>query len=323
MNDILVAEEIRTLLDPDILSGFTLDWITSTEKTPAAGYRAVVPILTRRIGEPELQRLPNLLIIANVAVGVDNIDLPAAARHGVLVTNTPDVLTESTADLTWALILGAARRVKEGHQMLVDGWPGWHPAQLLGVELNGKTLGVIGAGRIGQAVARRAAGFGMRVCYYSRTPKPDFQDETGAQFCELDDLLAASNVVSVHVALTPDTLGLIGARQIGLMPDGAIIVNTARGGIVDENALLDGLQTEHLFAAGLDVFSSEPRVDRRLIDHPRVLCLPHTGSGTRETRSAMANLAARNVKSVLEGGVPVTPVSTSARDDVVAPRKRG
>jgi glyoxylate reductase len=234
----------------------------------------------------------------------------AAIRdRGVVVTNTPDVLTNATADLTWTLILAAARRVKEGQRLIEEGWPGWHPMQLLGVELDGATLGILGAGRIGQAVARRAIGFGMSILYMDQAPQTQFEADTGARLVELDELLALSDVVSVHVPLTDETRGLFDAGRLHRMKPGSILVNTARGGIVDEDALVEALDNGPLFAAGLDVFEGEPSVRPAVVAHPRVVCLPHLGSATRHTRSAMANLAARNVRAVLAGDRPLTPVT--------------
>jgi glyoxylate reductase len=270
---------------------------------------AIVPLLTRWIGGTEQKGLPALKIVANCAVGVDNIDLVAAELRGVVVTNTPDVLTDSTADLTWALILAVARRLKEGERLIANGdWTGFHPALLLGLELRGRTLGIVGAGRIGQAVGRRAAGFGMKLRYTARSRKDAFEEETGAKRVDLPRLLATSDIVSLHVPSTPETKGLMNGDRFAQMKEGAFLINTARGDVVREPALLDALASGHLAGAGLDVFAEEPTVHPLLIEHPRVVVLPHLGSATGATRRAMADLAVRNVRTVLAGEPPLTPV---------------
>ncbi|UCF40305.1 MAG: D-glycerate dehydrogenase [Gemmatimonadota bacterium] len=309
MADILVAAELRELLPDDPLPGHTVQWLAGDDPTPAGRYEAIVPLLSRRVGEAELDALPQLRIVANCAVGYDNIDLAAAGRRGVLVTNTPDVLTEATADLTWALILAVARRLKEGEQMIAEArWPGWHPTQLLGLELHGSTLGIVGAGRIGQAVGRRAVGFGMRILYGDRERRPDFERVTGAAYADLPQLLGESHVVTVHVPSTGETRGMFDRTAFAAMRPGALFVNTARGDLVDEDALVAAL-AGHLGGAGLDVFAHEPAVPEALATHPRVVTLPHLGSATTETRRAMAGLAVENVRVVLAGGPPLTPVA--------------
>lgn len=266
-------------------------------------------MLSRAIGPTELDGAPNLRIVANCAVGTDNIDLVAARERGVIVTNTPGVLTEATADLTWALILAVARRLKEGAALLAERqWDGWHPTQLLGLELSGATLGIVGAGRIGQAVGRRAVPFGLRIVYHARNRKREFERETGAAWAPLAQLLERCDVVTLHVPSTDETRGIIGAAEFGRMRPGAILINTARGDLVDECAMIDSLAAGHLGGAGLDVFQREPRVPGALIEHPRVVTLPHLGSATTSTRRAMAELAVANVRSVLAGGEALTPV---------------
>ncbi len=310
MTAVLIASELKQLLPADPVPGHRVEWLAADEPTPSGSYAAILPLLSRRIGPAELDGLPDLRIVANCAVGYDNIDLEAAAERGVAVTNTPDVLTDATADLTWALILATARRLKEGQALLAENrWEGWHPQQLLGLELRDSTLGVVGAGRIGQAVARRAVGFGMRVLYADAAPRPEFEYATGAERAELSDLLAQSDVVTVHVPSSPQTRGMFGQAEFARMRPGALFVNTARGDLVDETALLDALDSGHLGGAGLDVFSAEPSVPERLVRHPRVMALPHVGSATTRTREAMAGLAARNVQAVLAGLAPITPVT--------------
>jgi glyoxylate reductase len=307
--DILIAAELKDLVGEDPIPGHAARWISASEPTPAGEYEAFVPLLSRPIGEKDLAGLPKLRILANCAVGVDNIDVAACRKRGIIVTNTPDVLTESTADLTWLLILAAARRAKESLWLLErNEWTGWDPTLLLGMELKGRTLGLVGAGRIGQAVARRAIGFGMQIVYNAPSAKPQFDREVSAQRVDLIALLQRSDVVSLHCPLTPETRLLLNRERFLAMRPGAIVVNTARGELVDESALLQALNSGHLAAAGLDVFWNEPRVRRTLVEHPRVVALPHIGSATHETRRAMATLALGNVRAVLSGKPPLTPV---------------
>jgi glyoxylate reductase len=309
MAEILIAAELRALLPDDPIPGHVVEWLSGDDPTPAGPYEAIVPLLSRHIGEVELTGLPQLRIVANCAVGYDNIDLAAAEQHDVPVTNTPDVLTEATADLTWALILAVARRLKEGEAMVAESrWPGWHPTQLLGLELSGSTLGIVGAGRIGQAVGRRAVGFGMRILYSDRDRREVFERTTGAEPVDLAHLLAESHVVTVHVPSTDETRGMFDRETFAAMRPGALFVNTARGDLVDQDALVEAL-ADHLGGAGLDVFAREPEVPGALAAHPRVLALPHLGSATTETRRAMAGLAVQNVRAVLAGEAPLTPVT--------------
>lgn len=306
---VLIASELKPLLPHDPIPGYEAVWIATEEPTPSGDFVAIIPLLSRAIGEEELEGLPNLKVLAQCAVGYDNIDLGAASRRGIPVTNTPDVLTESTADLAWALILGVARRLKEGHEMMArDAWPGWSPTQLLGMELWGSDLGIVGAGRIGQAVGRRALGFGMSVFYADAENRPEFEEAVGAIPLGLPELLARCDVVTVHVPSTPETRGLFDARHFSLMKPGSLFINTARGDLVHEDALLRALDDGPLGGAGLDVFSREPDVPRALVEHPKVLALPHIGSATTVTRRAMAELAVKNAQEVLAGRSPVTPV---------------
>ncbi len=309
MTAVLIAAELKSLLDPAEFQGLDVTWILSDQPTPKGDYVAIVPLLSRWVGGTEFKNLPLLKIVANCAVGYDNVDVVAAELRGVIVTNTPDVLTDATADLTWALILVCARRVVEGVELIRSGtWTGWHPEQLLGVELRGKTLGILGAGRIGQAVARRAAGFGMRLLYASRTPKPDFEQETGATRVELGAILRDSDVLTLHTPSTPETKGIINADTLARMRPGAILINTARGDLVREEALAVALEEGRLGAAGLDVYADEPAIHARLRAAPRAVLLPHIGSATDETRRRMAAIAVANVRAVLAGQPPLTPV---------------
>jgi glyoxylate reductase len=307
---VLVAAEIRNLLEPSQLAGLEVAWIATDEPTPTGGdWVAIVPLLTRWIGGTELKNLSQLRLVANVAVGYNNVDVVAAQLRNVFVTNTPDVLTDATADLTWALILTCARRLLEGVELVRSGkWTGWHPEQLLGLELRGRTLGLLGAGRIGQAVALRAVPFGLRIIFATRTPKPKLEEETGASRVELGRLLAESDILSLHVPAVPELKGIISAENLRRMKPGAILVNTSRGDLVREEALAIALEEGHLGAAGLDVYADEPAIHPRLLAAPRAVLLPHIGSATRDTRRRMAAIALENVQAVLRGDPPVTPV---------------
>jgi glyoxylate reductase len=277
-----------------------------------ADARAAVTLLANPVTDQVFGACPELEVVANVAVGHDNIDLDAAAARGIWVTNTPDVLTEATADLTWALILAVTRRVVEGDRLVRSGnWCGWQLDQLLGSGLEGRTLGIVGYGRIGRAVARRALGFGMQLAYTDRAPIEGAHPP--ARFLELDELLASSSVVSLHAPLTERTRHLLDERRLRLMPEGAFLVNTARGPLVDEQGLVRVLADGHLGGAGLDVYEHEPDVHPALVERADVVLAPHIGSATVETRAAMAELAARNVLAVLDGCEPPTPVVRGGR----------
>jgi glyoxylate reductase len=262
---------------------------------------AIVCLLNDRIDTDVLAAgAPRLKVVANVAVGYDNIDLEAAAEHGIVVCNTPGVLDETTADLAFLLILAAARRAWEAESDLRAGkWPGWDIDQFLGRDVHGAVLGVVGFGRIGQAVARRAAGFGMDVLHHTRrdTGVPGWRDD-------LDRLLAESDIVTLHVPLTADTRHLVDARRLRLMKPDAVLVNTSRGPVIDEEALADALDEGVIFAAGLDVYEREPEVHPRLLASPRAVLLPHIGSASVATRTRMAQVAAENVRAVLAGEEP-------------------
>jgi glyoxylate reductase len=272
---------------------------------------AVVAVLTDRIDASVLDRAPGLRVVANVAVGVDNVDLAACRARNVVVTNTPGVLTEATADLTFGLLLAAARRIAEGDRLVrrEAGFPPWTPTFLLGTRVHGATLGIVGLGRIGQAVARRARGFGMRVLYAQRTRlAPELERALGAAFAPLDELFAGADFVSLHCPLTPETHHLVDATRLARMRPGAILVNVARGGCVDEPALAAALTHGPLGAAALDVFEHEPRVHPALLALDNVVLAPHVGSAERPTREAMAGLAADNVLAVLAGRPPLSAV---------------
>jgi glyoxylate reductase len=270
------------------------------------GASGAVTLLGDRITAGVLESCPRLKVVSNYAVGVDNVDLEAARRLGVAVTNTPDVLTEATADLAWTLLLGVARRVIEGDRMMRRGaFRGWVPDLLLGMDLRGKHLGVVGMGRIGQAVARRAPAFGLRVLYADDARLPEsVESSLGARRVSLDELLRQSDIVSLHCPLTPRTRHLLDREKLFAMKRGAILVNTARGPVIDEEALVEALSQGHLMGAGMDVYEREPALAPGLAKLENALLLPHVGSAARETREAMARLAVRNCLAVLESREP-------------------
>jgi glyoxylate reductase len=257
-----------------------------------------------------------LKAVCNVAVGFDNIDVPAATKRGVLVTNTPAVLTEATADLAMTLILAVTRRIGEGERLIRAREPwSWHMFMLLGTGLQGKTLGVVGMGAIGQSLARRAKAFGMDVVYSdARQAPPEVEEELGARRVELDELLRTADVVSIHAPLMDETRHLINADTLALMKESAYLVNSARGPIVDEAALVDALRDGKIAGAGLDVYENEPKTHPGLVELDNVVLLPHLGSATIETRTAMGVLAAENAVLALRGERPKTPVNPEVLD---------
>lgn len=250
-----------------------------------------------------------LKLLATMGTGYDNVDLAAARARGIRVTNAPGILDETTADLAFALLLAAARRIPEAERFLRDGrWRGWTPFQFAGVDVHGKVLGIVGLGRIGRAVARRARGFGMRILYSGPTRKPDAEAE-GLEPRSLDALLAESDFVSVHAPLTPQTRGLLGADAFARMKPTAVLVNTSRGPLVDEAALARALREGRIAAAGLDVYEREPSVHPELLECPNAVLLPHIGSASKETRRRMAERAARNILAFLDGAPLLDPVA--------------
>jgi glyoxylate reductase len=277
----------------------------------APGLDAIVALLTDRIDSALLASAQRLRVVANVAVGVDNVDLEACRARGVVVTNTPGVLSEATADLAFGLLLAAARRIAEGDRMMRRGeFPGWSPTFLLGARVHGATLGLVGMGRIGQAMARRARGFGMHVLYASRGRlAPAMEVALGATHAPLEEVFARSDFVSLHCPLTPETRHIVDASRLARMKPGSVLVNTARGGCVDEAALADALERGPLAAAGLDVFEDEPRVHPRLASRENVVLAPHIGSADVPTRAAMARIAADNVLAVLAGEPALTAIT--------------
>ena len=275
------------------------------------GAEALVTMLVDRVDGELLDAAgPGLRVVANVAVGFDNVDLGACAGRGVTVTNTPGVLTDATADLAFALVLMATRRLGEAEREVRTGEPwGWGMFHLLGTSLQDKAIGIVGPGAIGLATARRARAFGMRVLLHGRSrPDPAVVAELEARVVDLPTLLAESDVVSLHTPLTPQTRHLVGAPELRAMKRTAHLVNTSRGPVVDEAALVEALRAGEIAGAGLDVFEDEPRVDPGLLERDDVVLLPHVGSATFETRAAMADLAADNVLAVLAGRPPLTPV---------------
>ena len=279
----------------------------------ARGADAALTLLHDRVDEEFFEAAgPQLRCVANVAVGHDNVDLEAAARHGVVVTNTPGVLDDATADLTMALILAATRRVVEGDRLVRSGreWS-WGMRFMLGSSLQDKRLGIIGLGGIGRRVAERARAFGMEIAYRSRHPAPaQVLAALAAERLTLEQLLAESDVVSLHCPLTPETHHLIGADELEQMKPSAVLINAARGPVVDERALVAALGEGQIAAAGLDVYEREPQVEPGLLELDNVVLTPHLGSATVETRTAMAELAARNAISVLSGQGALTPVGS-------------
>ncbi|CAN5722534.1 D-glycerate dehydrogenase [soil metagenome] len=269
-----------------------------------SGKDAVLCLLTDRIDTEILDAASDCRVFANMAAGFDNIDVAAATERGILVTNTPGILTEATADLTWTLILSVARRVVEGDRQMRSGqFRGWGPLYFLGADVTGRTLGLIGPGQIATAVAERASGFKMRVLYCGRRASPDLE-ALGAERADLDRLLSESDFVSLHVPLNDQTHHLIDAKALAKMKSSAYLINTARGPVVDEHALVEALRLGRIAGAGLDVYEDEPRMAEGLADCPNTVLLPHLGSATHETRSAMARIAAENLAAVLRGGRP-------------------
>jgi len=264
---------------------------------------ALAVTLTECVDADVLDRAPRLKIVAVYAVGYDNVDVAAATRRGIVVTNTPDVLTETTADLTWALMLALTRRIPEADRLVREGrWEGWAPTQLLGADVFGKTLGIIGMGRIGRAVARRAAGFGMTVLYHTRHPLRHEEEVVfHAKSLPLPQVLQAADIVTIHTPLIDSTRGLIGKAELAMMRRSAYLINTARGAVVDEAALAEALEQGRLAGAALDVYQHEPHVHPRLRALPNTVLLPHIGSATTETRVKMGLIVADNITAVLEG----------------------
>lgn len=278
------------------------DVLKKEVKTAHALWTTITDQITRDVFE----NAPNLKVVSNFAVGFNNIDTKAAKELGITVTNTPNVLTETTADLAFALLLASGRRITEAEAMLRGGkWTSWSPMQLTGMDVFGATLGIIGMGRIGEAAAKRARGFEMKILYHNRTRKMDTEEMYGYQYAELDELLRQSDFVLILAPLTDKTRNLIAERELGLMKKTAVLVNASRGGIVNEKDLYEALKAGEIWSAGLDVFETEPvPVDHPLLTLPNVTVLPHIGSASIQTRLAMMKLNERAITDVLEGRVP-------------------
>ncbi|MFO0837405.1 MAG: D-glycerate dehydrogenase [Phycisphaerae bacterium] len=293
--------------------GHDLNPIDADEPLPRAlllqalrGVSGVICVLSDRIDDEALAAAgPSLRVVSNLAVGFENIDLAACKQRGVRATNTPDVLTDATAELAWALILAAARHVVPGDRLTRGGqWSGWSPTQMRGLELCGSTLGIVGAGRIGTATALRGVGFGMKLVYAHPRSNPALDAVPGTTRLDLDDVLRAADVVSLHVPMRPENRHLLDARRLALLQTGAILINTARGAVIDEAALVDVLRRRQIAGAGMDVYEHEPRLASGLAELDNVVLLPHLGSATIAARERMSRMAAENVLAVLAGHEP-------------------
>ena len=280
----------------------------------AADADALLTMLTDPIDAVVFDAGRRLRIVAQMAVGYDNIDVAAATERGILVTNTPGVLTETTADLAFALLLAAARRVVEGDRLArTGGWKTWHPSFLLGQDVHGATLGIIGLGQIGLAMARRARGFDMRILYHTRTRRPEAEAELGIEYAALDQLLRESDFVSLHMPLSAETRHFIGERELSLMKPTAVLVNTSRGAVIDQRALYEALRERRIAAAGLDVAEVEPiPLDDPLLTLDNVVITPHVGSASVATRSRMADMAVESILQAFRGELPANCVNPEA-----------
>ena len=270
---------------------------------------AVITLLTEKIDRKVVDSFLKCKIIANCAVGYNNIDVEHAHSKNIIVTNTPDILTDATADLTAALVLACARRLHEGEKMMrANKFKGWKPDMLLGMELKGKTIGIIGAGRIGQAAAKRLKVFGTNIIYFDRNKRDKLENELGAKKVSLNYLLKNSDIISVHLPLSKNTFHFLNKDNLSKVKSKSIIINTSRGEVIEEKFLINLLKKKKIFAAGLDVYEGEPKINPEFLKLDNVFLLPHLGSATVETRSEMAHLCAKNVINVLKGKPPLTPV---------------
>jgi glyoxylate reductase len=315
-NKVLVTREIPAV-GLRLLGDF--DVTVLSEKPPeraelleaARGASGILSTVTEKVDAGLMDAAGDgLKVVANMAVGFDNIDLDAAGERGVVVTNTPEVLSETTADTAFMLLMAAARRLGEAERMLrAGGWDAWGPMQLLGPDVWGKKLGIVGFGRIGQALARRASGFDLEVAYHDMRRNEEAERDLRVRYLELDELLQTCDFVSVHAPLTEETRHLVGEKELESMKETSVLVNTSRGPVVDEAALAEALAEGRIFAAGLDVYEEEPKVHPRLLELENVVLAPHIGSASIETRDKMAALAAENLVAVLRGEEPKTPVN--------------
>ena len=303
---VLVVDSLSEFLqEQSVPAGLSIR-TCSTNSIPAGECAGFIPDVTTRIGRSEMQRLRGLRVIANYGVGYDNIDIGSARELGIAVSNTPGVLTDATAELTWALVLAVTRRVSEGERMVrAQQWPGWQPTQLRGRSLKGRRLGIIGAGRIGREVGLRARAFGMHVVYWSRTRQREWELACDARFAQLEEILSTCDVVSIHLSKSAETEKLVDVR---MLKDGAVLINTARGAVVDEAVLMAELQSGRI-SAGLDVYVNEPTVPAELLSLDNVVLLPHIGSATYEARRAMWDMAWQNLLRGLAGEPLVNPVT--------------
>lgn len=269
----------------------------------------VLCMLVDKIDRGVMDNAPNIKIFANYAVGYNNIDVSEAKTRGIYVTNTPSVLTDATADLAWTLLFAAARRVVESDKYMRGGYfKEWAPKMFLGQDIVGKTLGIIGLGRIGKAFGKRSIGFDMKIKYYNRSRDIDFEEKYGAEYVSLEVLLKEADFISIHLPLNNETTHLIGENELNMMKKTAILINTARGPIIDEKALVKALKSKTIFAAGLDVYEREPQFEQELKELENIVMLPHIGSATTETRAKMSIMAANNIINVLKGIPPINQV---------------
>lgn len=307
-----IPDEGMLLLKNYEISGNNEDRFLSKEEIikGARDASALISLLSDRIDSEVISSLPKLKVIANYAVGYNNIDIEEARKRGIRVTNTPGALTDATADLTMALLLATSRRIVEGDRLVRERkFEGWKPGLLKGPALKGKILGIIGMGRIGKTVASRAQAFGMNIVYHNRKPLlQSEEEELCVKHVSLEELLKSSDFISLHVPLMGETYHLLNEKRLSLIKPESIIINTSRGAVIDEKALIKALKDGKLAGAGLDVYEEEPFVPQELIDLPNVVLLPHLGSATNEARREMAIMVGRNVAAVLEGKEPPNPV---------------
>jgi gluconate 2-dehydrogenase len=301
-----VVEKLRERFEVEENQKDDAPWGADELRRRLADKDGVLPTGSDRIDAALLDAAPRLKAVCNIAVGYNNIDLAACSERGIVATNTPGVLDETTADTTWVLLMAAARRITEAERWLRAGnWKGWKNDQFLGVDVHHATLGIVGMGRIGQAIAQRAKGFAMRVIYHNRTRLPaKVERATGAKYTSLEKLLRQSDFVSLNMPYSPSSHHLIGAQQLALMKPTAVLVNAARGGVVDDAALIAALKERRIAAAGIDVFEGEPKFNPGFLELDNVALVPHIGSATRATRTAMALLASRNLTAALSGKRP-------------------